>query len=189
MINMITIVVITITTVIVPANILILIVIVNFLIVIIINILIIINIVTIIIIINIINIIIIIIIIFITIIIIVIMLMLELSPWHPTRTVTSPPTPPPLRVSTSVTITGSEEPQREARWVEVVSTTWDLPDTGVLGPTLWDLILPVRSGVPRVLLVPDRGVPDLEPGLLRPPGNLDPTGVNIFSGSYFNFWF
>ena len=39
--------------------------------------------------------------------------------------------------------------------------------------------LPDSSGVPTVLLEPDSGVPDLEPGLGRPWGYLLPLGVNM----------
>ena len=36
-----------------------------------------------------------------------------------------------------------------------------------------------NNGVPGPLLGPDNGVPDLDPGLARPEGNLEPLGVNI----------
>ena len=59
----------------------------------------------------------------------------------------------------------------------------DLELTGVLPPPpppADGLILP-NKGVPTVLLAPDKGVPDLEPGRTRPAGYLDPLGVNIFA--------
>ena len=51
-----------------------------------------------------------------------------------------------------------------------------------------DLILP-RRGVPTVLLLaPDSGVPDLDPGLARPEaGYLDPFGVNMIHTSVYNY--
>ena len=49
-------------------------------------------------------------------------------------------------------------------------------DTGVLMP---DLSLLASKCVPGPLLAPDRGVPDLEPGLVRPEGYIEPFGENI----------
>ena len=54
----------------------------------------------------------------------------------------------------------------------------DLELTGVLPPPAAAFILP-NKGVPTALLAPDKGVPDLDPGLTRPAGYLDPLGVNI----------
>ena len=49
-------------------------------------------------------------------------------------------------------------------------------DTGVLRPAL---SLLASKGVPGPLRAPDKGVPDLEPGLTRPGGYIGPFGVNM----------
>lgn len=98
----------------------------------------------------------------------------QAHPFLPRLTVTSPAQSLD-KVNTSVTVTGSEEPQTAATWLPVVSNTWDL-DTGVLSPAF---SLLASKGVPGPLLAPDKGVPDLEPGLGRPEGYMEPFGVNM----------
>ena len=113
----------------------------------------------------------------------------QAHPFLPRLTVTSPAQSLD-KVNTSVTVTGSEEPQTAATWIPVVSNTWDLCmivnyeivnlviylDTGVLSPAF---SLLASKGVPGPLLAPDKGVPDLEPGLGRPEGYMEPFGVNM----------